>query len=120
MFHTPQEQIYRRNHLGANTTLHIGQTLHIPNPYVAQVRQLQAQIDRLRSRTQDQERKLQEDNSKERAFSARIVELSDTNRALQHDVTTLPCWRRATTPAVTFAILMFGLTLLSLLQWVLV
>jgi len=120
MFHIPAEEIYRRNHLGANTTLHIGQILHIPNPYVAQVRQLQTQVDGLRSRTQDQERKLQENNSKERAFSARIVELADTNRALQHDVTTLPWWRRATTVAVTLAILMFGFTLVSLLQWFLV
>src|SRR5260370_7261521 len=113
MFHTPQEQIYRRNHLGANTTLHIGQTLHIPNPYVAQVRQLQAQIDGLRSRTQDQERKLQENNSKERAFSARIVDRADTNRAFHPHVTTLPRARRPPTVAGTFAYLVSGFNLRS-------
>ena len=120
MFHIPAEDIFRHNHLNPDTTLHIGQVVRIPNPYVAQVRDLQAQINSLHTRNQDQEHKLQEGSSKDRAFNARIVELTETNRALEHDVTTLPWWRRATTVAVTVATLMFAVALASLLQWFLV
>jgi LysM repeat protein len=120
MFHIPAEDIFRHNHLNPDSTLHIGQVIRIPNPYVAQVRQLQAQVDSLNARSHDQEHKLQEGNSKERAFNARIVELTETNRALEHDVVTLPWWRRATTVAVTAATLMFAIALASLLQWFLV
>jgi hypothetical protein len=120
MFHLPAEDIFRHNHLNPDSTLHVGQLIRIPNPYVAQVRQLQSQVDSLGARNRDQEHKLREDNSKERAFSARIVELTETNRALEHDVTTLPWWRRATTVAVTVATLMLAVALASLLQWFLV
>ncbi len=117
MFHIAAEDIFRHNHLNPDSTLHIGEVVRIPNPYVAQVRGLQAKIDSLSARTQDQEHKLQEGNSRERASNARIVELAETNRALEHDVTTLPWWRRATTVAVSLATLMFALALASLLQW---
>lgn len=120
MFHIPAEDIFRYNHLNPDTTLRIGEVVRIPNPYVAQVRGLQAQIGSLSARNQAQEHKLQEGNSRERASNARIVELTETNRALEHDVTTLPWWRRATTVAVTVATLMFAVALASLLQWFLV
>jgi LysM repeat protein len=120
MFHIPAEDIFRHNHLNEDSTLHVGQLVRIPNPYVAQVRGLQAQVGALSARNQDQEHKLQEGNSRERASNARIVELTETNRALEHDVTTLPWWRRATTVALTVATLMLALALASLLQWFLV
>jgi LysM repeat protein len=120
MFHIPAQEIFRHNHLGEDSTLHIGQILRIPNPYTAQVRDLQNQITALSSRNQEQERKLQDAGTKERAFDARIEELSGINRALEHDVTMLPWWRRATTVAVTLATVMLGVALVSLLQWFLI
>ena len=120
MFHIPAQDIFRRNHINEDSTLHIGQVLRIPNPYVAQVRDLHGQIATLTSRNQTQERKLQDANSKAAAFDARIEELSGINRVLELDVTTLPWWRRATTVAVTLAIVMLGLALVSLLQWFLI
>ncbi len=120
MFHIPAQEIFHHNHLNEDSTLHLGQILRIPNPYAAQVRDLQSQIATLRTRTQQQESKLQDANSKERAFDARIDELSGINRSLEHDVATLPWWRRATTVAVTLAAVMLGVALVSLLQWVLI
>jgi LysM repeat protein len=120
MFHIPAEDIFRYNRLNPDSTLRIGEVVRIPNPYVAQVRGLQARIGSLSARNQAQERKLQEGNSRERASNARIVELTETNRALEHDVITLPWWRRATTVAVTVATLMLAVALASLLQWFLV
>ncbi len=120
MFHIPAEEIFRRNHLTADSTLRVGQILHIPNPYVAQVRELQTQIEALHARVEDQERKLQDANTREGAYNARVVELNSIKRALEHDVTTLPWWRRATTLAVTLATLMFGIAVVSLFQWFMV
>ncbi len=120
MFHMPAADIFRRNHLTPESTLHVGQVLHIPNPYAAQVRELQAQIEVLSAREQDQERKLQDANTREGAYNARVVELVGIKRALEHDVMTLPWWRRATTFAVTLAIVMFGIAAVSLFQWFLV
>lgn len=120
MFHIPAQEIFRRNHLNEDSTLHVGQILRIPNPYVAQVRDLQSQIAVLSARDKEQQRKLQDANSKDRAFDARIEELGGINRALEHDVRTLPWWRRATTVAVTLATVMLGIALVSLLQWFLI
>jgi LysM repeat protein len=120
MFHLQAEDIFRHNHLKEDATLHIGQVLRIPNPYTAQVHDLQKQITTLRGLNQEQEHKLQDNDSKAQAYNARIEELSSTNRTLTHEVVTLPWWRRATTVAVTLAVLMLGITLVSLLQWFLV
>jgi LysM repeat protein len=120
MFHLPAQDIFRRNHISEGTTLHIGQVLHIPNPYVAQVKDLQKQIDTLTTSNHQQQSKLQDNNSKISAMSAQIGELNGLNRSLEHDVKVLPWWRRATTIAATVAAVMLGITLLSLLQWFLI
>jgi LysM repeat protein len=120
MFHLPPEEIFRHNHLRPETTLHVGQVLRIPNPYAAQVRQLQGQLDLLRARNQQQDRRFQEVNSKEAALNARITELTESNRALEHDVMTLPWWRRATMLVVMIATLMIGIAGWSFVQWFLV
>lgn len=120
MFHLSAQEIFHANHLNENSTLHVGQVLRIPNPYTAQVHDLQHQLAATQARNQEQERKLQDSNSRERAFDARIVELSGINRALEHDVTTLPWWRRATTVAATIAMVMLGIAIVSLIQWFLI
>ena len=120
MFHIPPADIFRRNHLTGSSTLRVGQVLHIPNPYAAQVRELQTQIGALNVRADDQERRLHDANIREGAYNARVVELNSINRALEHDVTTLPWWRRATTLAVSLATLMFGIAVVSLFQWFMV
>jgi len=117
MFHLPAEEIFHLNHLSEEATLHVGQVLRIPNPYTAQVKELQGQIATLTAHNQEQERKLAESNSKDRASDARIAELGGINRALEHDVTMLPWWRRATTAAVALALVMLGVSILSLIQW---
>jgi LysM repeat protein len=120
MFHLSADEIFHRNHINEHTTLHVGQVLRIPNPYVAQVRDLQKQITVLDANNQEQARKLEDSNSKVNGLDARISELTGINSSLEHDVKVLPWWRRATTIAATLAIVMFGITLLSLLQWFLI
>jgi LysM repeat protein len=120
MFHLPAEDIFRHNHLTEESTLHIGQVLRIPNPYAAQVRDLQRQIATLTSRNQQQEQQLGAVSSKERAFVAQIDELRGLKRSLEHDVTMLPWWRRATTVAATVALVMLGIAILSAIQWLLI
>ncbi len=120
MFHIPAEEILRHNRLSEDSTLRVGQVLRIPNPYTAQIRQLQGQIATLTARNQQQAQQLQGSGSKERALSARIDELGDLNRSLEHDVTMLPWWRRATTVAVTLSVVMLGIAMLSLIQWFLI
>jgi LysM repeat protein len=120
MFHIPAQEIFRRNHLNENSMLHVGQILRIPNPYATQLKSLQSQINTLQSTSQEQSRKLQDNNAKERALSAKIEELSGINRSMEHDITMLPWWRRATTLAVTLALVMLGISLVSLVQWFLI
>jgi LysM repeat protein len=120
MFHMPAEEIFRHNRLNEASTLHVGQVLRIPNPYAAQVRDLQRQIASLTALKDKQQQQLQTNGSRERAAAARIEELRGLNRSLEHDVTMLPWWRRATTVAATLALVMLGVALLSLVQWFLV
>jgi LysM repeat protein len=120
MFHLQAEDIFRHNHLKEDTTLRIGQVLRIPNPYTAQVHTLQKQIAVLQGVKEQDQNKLQDDASKTQQYKTQIDELVGTNRTLTHEVIALPWWRRATTVAVAVAILMLGVTLMSLLQWFLV
>ena len=120
MFRIPAQEIFHHNHLNENSTLHVGQILRIPNPYAAQVRDLQHQLATVESRNQDQEHKLEDSDARQRAFNAQIVELRGIKRSLEHDVAVLPWWRRATTVVATLAVVMVGVTLLSLLQWFLI
>src|SRR5580704_13992503 len=59
MFHLSAEEIFRVNHLSENSTLRVGQVLRIPNPYTAQVHDLQRQVAASQARSQEQARKLQ-------------------------------------------------------------
>jgi LysM repeat protein len=120
MFHLPTSEILRRNHLREDTMLRVGQVLRIPNPYAAQVRDLQNQLNVLRARGQQQDRRIREVSSKEGALNARITELTAVNQAVEHDLVTLPWWRRATMLAVSLATVMFGIAALSFVQWFLV
>ena len=120
MFHLPTPDLLRYNRLREGTMLHVGQEIRIPNPYSGQVRQLQAALAQVNAQNLALSRKLEEVGPRQQTLEAKITDLTSAKRALEHDVAVLPWWRRATTLAATAAIIMVGITLMSLVQWLLV
>ena len=76
-----------------------------------QVHDLQSQINTLRAHNPDWGRYLSDYSSMAHFFEARNKELSDINGVLEHEVATLQWWRRAAIVAITLAVLMFAITL---------
>ena len=76
-----------------------------------QVHDLQSQINALRAHNPDWGRYLSDYSSMAHFFEARNKELTGINGVLEHEVATLQWWRRAAIVAITLAVLMFAITL---------
>jgi LysM repeat protein len=105
------------NHMDADTVLYIGRILRIPNPFAAQVRALTAQVDRLQAESNAASRKTDAAIAHNRDLKADLQSLQDENKSLQYSVRMLPWWHGMALTAVIGALLLLGITLLTLFQW---
>jgi LysM repeat protein len=111
------QDLARANHLGMDTVLMTGKTLRIPNPFAAQVRSLTAQVDQLRATAAKSDEQAAAAMLKGRSTDEKLESLAADNAALRSETAALPRWRGT---AVTFgivALLMFGVTLVTLFEW---
>jgi LysM repeat protein len=110
-------ELTRINHITDDTGLIVGHTLRIPNPYLARMRDLEGQIDRL---TADRAQIDQDANSAKNQLSAardQVRDLTASNRELGRQVVVLPWWRTATYMSGAAAVLMFGVMIVALIEW---
>ncbi|HUY18500.1 MAG TPA: LysM peptidoglycan-binding domain-containing protein [Candidatus Binataceae bacterium] len=111
------QDLARANHIGMDTVLMTGKTLRIPNPFAAQVRSLTAQVDQLRAAAAKSDELAAATTLKGRSSDEKLESLAADNAALRSETAALPRWRGT---AVTFAIvalLMFGVTMVTLFEW---
>jgi len=105
------------NHLGDDSLLRSGQTLQIPNPFAAQARHLQATVEQLDSEAQAARQKARMDATKIQALTDQLEQSNAANQDLQHGVRVLPWWRGAALTTAAAALLMLGVTALTVLEW---
>ncbi len=111
------QDLARANHLGLDTVLMTGKTLRIPNPFAAQVRSLTVQVDQLRAAAAKSDEQAAAATLKGRSSDERLESLAADNAALRSETAALPRWRGT---AVTFgivALLMVGVTMVTLFEW---
>ncbi len=112
----PQE-LARVNRLSVDSVLRVGQILRIPNPFAAQVRQLQAQVQQLSTEGESARFKAQSGQARIQALTDHVERLEAANRDLEHGVHTLPWWRGMALTSGVAVLLMLGVTALTVLEW---
>ncbi len=117
LFGVDVSDLTRANRRLSDDNLMAGDTIRIPNPFLARERELNAEIDRLTIDAQEAAQKAQTaqnalDDARQRAASA------DANVSeYQHELVTLPWWRATAWGSAVAALLMFGITLAAIAEW---
>jgi LysM repeat protein len=110
-------ELARANHLDDESVVRSGQVLQVPNPFAAQVRKLQTTIEQLNRDIDSARRKEQIDAAKIQSAGDQLDQLRASNQDLQRGVRLLPWWRWLGLTAGGAALLMLGVTALTMLEW---
>lgn len=111
------EDIARANRLQIDSTLEVGQTLRIPNPFAARMRELAGENQKLTDQLAELQKRAGDAASSQTGLEAQVQQLTATNRELKHDVRVLPWWKDAVYSAAIVSLLLLGVTGLTVLEW---
>lgn len=117
LFGVPLADLLRVNHLHEDSELQIGDTLRIPNPFLARERELSSELDQLTGQKQSAEEQAQKSQQAISDLHAKVQDLSAANKQYEHDLHVLPWWRAAALLGAGAAALMLGIMLLAVIQW---
>jgi len=109
--------IAHANRLGLDTTLMVGQSLRIPNPFAAQIRELTAENQKLGDQLAEQQKRADNATGAQGNLKAQVQQLTAGNRELTHEMRMLPWWRDAVYSAVIFSLLLLGVAAVGVLEW---
>ena len=109
--------IAHANRLEIDSTLMVGQTLRIPNPFAARMRELTAENQKLSDQLADLQKRADTATASQTDLKAQVEQLTAGNQELTHEVRMLPWWRGAVYSAVIVALLLLGVTALTVLEW---
>jgi len=109
--------ITRTNHMSADAELSAGDTLRIPNPFVARERSLLEEIDETASARQAAEQKAEQSEEKVSGLRSQLQELQDARQQSDRDLRVLPWWRALAVAAAVGAFLMFGAMVMAVVEW---
>jgi LysM repeat protein len=118
LFGVPLADLLRVNHLHLDSELMIGDTLRVPNPFLAQQRELSSTLDRLNAEKQAADSNAQKAQEATSELHGQVQDLTVSNNLYRHDLRTLPWWRAAALLAAGGAALMLAITLVALVQWI--
>jgi hypothetical protein len=111
------DDIARVNRLSLDSTLMVGQTLRIPNPFAARMRELTTENQKLNDQAADLQRRTESASEAQANLKGQIQQLTAENRDLRRDVRILPWWRDAVYSAIIVSLLLFGVAALAVLEW---
>jgi LysM repeat protein len=109
--------IAHANRLELDSTLMVGQTLRIPNPFAARMRELTAENQKLSDQLAELQKRTDNAAISQAGLKAQVQQLTAGNRELTHEVRMLPWWRDAVYSAVIVSLLLLGVTALAVLEW---
>jgi LysM repeat protein len=116
-FGIPIADLVRINKLHEDDELQEGEALKIPNPFEASQRSLEAQVNQLSEQTRANEQKIEQSQGQVAALSNSNSELAAQNATLKESVKVLPWWRGMALAVGAAALLMLGVTALTLFEW---
>jgi LysM repeat protein len=109
--------IAHANKLGLDATLAVGQSLRIPNPFAARMRELTAENQKLVDQLAEQQKRADNAVAAQGDLKAQVQQLTGDNRQLTHGIRMLPWWRDAMYSAVIVSLVLLGVAALTVLEW---
>src|SRR5271166_3527993 len=116
-FGLPVADLARINKLHEDEDLDAGETLKIPNPFEASNRNLEAQVEQLSEQNRTAQAKIDQAQGQATSLSNSNSELTVQNTTLKDAVKVLPWWRGTALAVGAAALLMLGVTVLTLFEW---
>lgn len=111
------DDLARLNHINQDTALFAGETLKIPNPFLARERQLTIDLNRLGVEKSLAEQEKQHAESQLAEVRSQLHDLEVSNNGYLQDASMMPWWRRAAFTSAAAAVLMLGVMLVALFEW---
>ncbi len=116
-FGIPASEVAHANRMGLDATLMVGQVLRIPNPFAAQLRELNAENQKLNDQAASLQKRSDDAAAAQNDLKAHVAQLTDSNRELTREVRMLPWWRDAIYTAAIIVLLMLGVAALAIVEW---
>jgi LysM repeat protein len=117
LFGVQSTDIARANRHLSDQNLIAGDTIRIPNPSVTRERELTSQVERLSIDQQEAEQKTAQALNTVASLRSELDTANSANARDQHDLRMLPWWRGAAWMAAVAAVLMLGISLLAVIEW---
>lgn len=111
------DDLARANHLDADSTLHVGQTLKIPNPFASTTSGLQADVEQLTRAKQEAESKVDALTIRVKSLTKQVGELAAVDKQLESEAGALLLWREAAYAAGVIALFLLGVSAFALFEW---
>jgi LysM repeat protein len=111
------DDLARVNKLHEDEELDVGQILKIPNPFEASNRNLEAQVQQLSDQNRAAQAKIDQAQAQASTLGNSNSELTAQNATLKDAVKVLPWWRGTALAVGAAALLMLGVTALTLFEW---
>jgi LysM repeat protein len=116
-FGVPATDLARINRIHEEDDLVSGTTLKIPNPFEAAHKSLEAEVDQLSGENRATRQKLEQAEAQVLSLSRSNSELTADNAARKESVKAMPWWRGTALAVGAAALLMLGVTGLTLFEW---
>jgi len=117
MFGLATEDLAHMNRLRPDDELMAGEELKVPNPFTAQVKSLEAQVNSLTTEAQSADQKAESSTRELTALQEKVQDLTSENQTLNSTVRVMPWWRATAFSAVVAAMVMFGAIVVTLFEW---
>ena len=117
LFGVQVADITRDNHRITNGNLMAGDTIRIPNPFLARESEINAEVERLSIDKQEAERKADQATSALASLHSQLEAAAASNERYERDLHSLPWWRTAAWTAAIAAVVMLGMMLAALIEW---
>lgn len=117
LFGVPVADIAKLNRLHEDSELNIDQKLKIPNPFESAQKALEAQVAQLSAQADKDQSKIDQLQTELNSIKVRDADLTTENEQLRKSVESLPWWRGTALGMITAALLMLGVTVLTLFEW---
>lgn len=109
--------IARTNRINPDAMLMVGQTLRIPNPFAARMRELSAENQKLSTDLAAANSRAERAVAAQSDLKSQVAELTATGNEDAHQLRMLPWWRGAVYTSGIIALLMLGLASLAIIEW---
>jgi len=117
MFGLTAEELAHINHMHPDDELMAGDELKVPNPFIAQVNGLQAQIKTLSAQAQSAQQKADSDERDLSGLRDKVQDLTSDNQLLNSSLRLLPWWHATALTTTVGALVMFGVMVVTLFEW---